>query len=71
MCGEWLNWLTTIEASHLLFQVLVLHLEKLNLPLQIENDLLFGVHLQNGLVFNIHGSRGIIEGRNSLIEVRL
>ena len=66
---HWLYWLSAIQTCHLLFQIGVFHFQKLNLPLETEDYLLFGVHLQNWLVLDVHGPRCIIQGRNSLIDI--
>lgn len=65
-----LDWHATIQLHDLALEVLVFELQQLSLTLQVEDDLLFGVHLNNGLVFDIHSTRCIIQRGDGLVSVR-
>ena len=66
-----LDWHATIQLHDLALEVLILELQQLSLALQVEDDLLFGVHLNNGLVFNIHSTRRIVQRGDSLVSISL
>ena len=66
-----LNWIAAIQLHDLTLEVLVLEMQQLNFTLQVEDDLLLGVHLNNGLVFDIHGTRRIIQRGDGLVRVHL
>lgn len=65
-----LYWLASVELHYLTFEVLVFHLEKLDLALEVEYYLLLGVNLYDWFVFYIHGSCREVEGRDCLLAVK-
>lgn len=66
---HWLNRLSSIQSGNLFFEVIIFHSKKLYLPFQVEDNLLFGIHLQNWLVLNIHCSCSVIQSGNSFIYI--
>lgn len=68
---HWLDGQAAIQLHNLPFEVLVLELQQLDLTLQIEDDLLLGVHLHDGLVLDVHSASGIIQCRYRFIRIRL
>ena len=53
--------LAAIELHDCALEVLVLHLEQLDLTLQVEDHLLFAVHLDDRLVLDVHGSGRLVQ----------
>ena len=68
---HWLDWHASIQMHNLSLQILVLHLEQLYFPFEIENYLFFGIYLDDGFVLNIHRSSRKIKCRYRLIPITL
>ena len=62
--------LPAVEMHYLAFEVLVFHLEQLDLALQIKYYLLLGIDLYDRFVFDIHGTSCEVEGRDCFLAVK-